>query len=218
MNITNNDNQQRVMFVTLCVLFILFILLANIVMSGFTEGIDKQSILLFRSDSNLNNPIGPKWVEELMRDITALGGTGILVFFSLMVTCFLVLVKHKRMAITFALTVITGITLSSLLKYGFTRPRPDIVPHASYVYTSSFPSGHAFMSSLIYLSIANILGQFTVKRTLKYFFLIIAIILSLAIGISRIYLGVHYVTDVIGGWILGISWTLLSYFSFRYLK
>ncbi len=212
------DNKQLIIFFVLCLMAYLFIHLADLVMEGVYANIDAQIVLMFRNADDLSDPIGPRWLEELMRDITALGGVGILVFVSLTILFYLLIAHHKKIALVFFIAVATGLVVSFSLKYGFTRPRPDFVPHASYVYTSSFPSGHAMMSSLIYLTIAGMLCHLDFRRGMKTYIFGIAIILTITIGISRIYLGVHYITDVIAGWILGSGWALLSYFCFRYLK
>ena len=187
-------------------------------MAGYTASIDERIILLFRNPDNLSDPIGAKWLEEMMRDITALGGVGLLVFISFTVLIFLLIERYHRVALIFFIFIASGILLSFALKHGFSRPRPDIVAHGSYVYTSSFPSGHAMMSSLIYLSIAGMLSHLSFRRRIKTYFFVVALILTIAIGISRVYLGVHYFTDVIGGWVLGSGWALLCYFVFRHLK
>jgi len=217
-HIVTKDNKQLILFFAVCLLSFFFIQLADVVMAGATARVDENIVLMFRNANDLSDPIGPKWVEELMRDITALGGVGLLVFVSLVVFIFLLIERNPRIALVFFVSISSGILLSFSLKYGFTRPRPDIVPHGSYVYTSSFPSGHALMSSLIYLTIAGMLSHLSFRRRMKTYFFAIAFLLTIAIGLSRVYLGVHYITDVIGGWAIGSGWALLCFFIFRYLK
>ena len=214
----NQDNKQLILFFIICLVIVLFINLSRLVIGGDIAEFDENIVLSFRNITDLSDPIGPHWVEEMMRDITAFGGVGILVFISLIVLFYLLIEQYKKVALIFFIAITSGIILSFSLKYGFTRPRPELVPHGSYVYTSSFPSGHAMMSSLIYLTIAGMLSNLSLKRRLKTYYFAIAFILTISIGISRIYLGVHYLTDVIAGWLVGSGWALLAYFVVRYLK
>ena len=95
---------------------------------------------------------------------------------------------------------------SNILKLFFERPRPDIVPHAARVFTLSFPSGHATLSAVTYLTLGALLASLHEPLRFKIYFLSLAILLTIAVGISRIYLGVHYPTDVLAGWCLGAAW------------
>ncbi|MBU3016858.1 phosphatase PAP2 family protein [Paraglaciecola agarilytica] len=212
------DSKQIGLFILLSIACWLFIELAGVVIADKTMQIDEQLVLLFREPFDLSDPIGPKWVEELMRDITALGGVGILVMVTLIATTFLLLSGQKKAALLVLLGIATGMVLSFSLKYGFSRPRPDLVPHGSYVYTSSFPSGHAMMSSLVYFTVGEMLAQQQSKRKLKTFFYSVAAVFTISIGLSRVYLGVHYPTDVLAGWLVGCSWALLIYFIYRGIK
>ncbi len=108
--------------------------------------------------------------------------------------------------------------MSYLLKIGFGRPRPDLVPHVSYVYTASFPSGHSMMSAVTYLTLGALLARIHPERRIKVYILIISVLTTLAVGISRVYMGVHWPTDVLGGWTLGASWALLCWLVMRVLQ
>jgi undecaprenyl-diphosphatase len=111
-----------------------------------------------------------------------------------------------------------GTLLSFLLKGGFDRPRPELVPHGSYVYTASFPSGHSMMSAVVYLTLGALLVRIHPKRRTKAYILTIAVITTLAVGVSRVYMGVHWPSDVLGGWTLGAAWALLCWLVARWLK
>lgn len=212
------DSKQMILFFCVTLLIFLFIQLAANVMGGGTASLDEQLILTFRTANDLSDPIGPKWVEEMMRDITALGGVGILLFMTFCVLIYLLMDGYKKAALVLLIGIATGMLVSFSLKYGFTRPRPDLVPHGSFVYTSSFPSGHAMMSALVYFSLAGLLSQLPFKQSVKRYFFFIAFLLTVSIGISRVYLGVHWPTDIIAGWMTGSGWALLTYFVARYLK
>lgn len=214
----NHDSKQLILFFSVTLLIFLFIQLAGYVMSGGTTSVDEQIVLAFRSATDLSDPIGPKWVEEIMRDVTALGGVGILAFMTFCVLVYLLMDGYKKAALVLLVGIATGMLVSFSLKYGFTRPRPDLVPHGSFVYTSSFPSGHAMMSALVYFSLAGLLSHLQFRRRVHTYFFFLAFILTISIGISRVYLGVHWPTDVLAGWLVGSGWALLTYFVARYLK
>lgn len=192
--------------------------LADEVIEGETREVDRAILLAMRSADDPSDPWGPRWVEELGRDLTALGGLGVLTFLTLAVCGFLVL-ERKRRAMWLVLGAISGGWLvSSLLKFGFSRPRPDLVPHLSHVYSSSFPSGHSMMSAVTYLTLGALLARVQPRRTLKAYFLCLAILLTVSVGISRVYLGVHWPTDVLAGWAVGSSWALVCWLVARRLQ
>jgi undecaprenyl-diphosphatase len=99
--------------------------------------------------------------------------------------------------------------VTTVLKNWFDRPRPTVVPHLSIVSTSSFPSGHSTLAATIYLTLGALLGRFVRERRLRAYFLIVALVLSLLVGVSRVYMGVHYPTDVFAGWTAGLAWALI---------
>ncbi|WJG11023.1 phosphatase PAP2 family protein [Aliiglaciecola sp. LCG003] len=196
----------------------IFVELAGVVLHGGTAALDEKILLSFRIVTDVGDPIGPKWVEEMMRDITALGGVGMLVFMTFIVLVYLLMEKYNKAALLLFVAIASGMAVSFTLKYGITRPRPDLVPHGSYVYTSSFPSGHAMMSALVYFTIAGLLSHIKLRKRVKSYFFFVATLLTISIGISRIYLGVHWPTDVLAGWLLGVGWAILTLFVLRYLK
>jgi undecaprenyl-diphosphatase len=95
-----------------------------------------------------------------------------------------------------------------LLKFAFARPRPDIVSPAARVFTTSFPSEHAALSAITYLTIAALLARSQSSSKIGLYFIVLAAFVTILIGVSRIYLGVHYPTDVLGGWCIGAAWAL----------
>ena len=111
-----------------------------------------------------------------------------------------------------------GLVVSTLLKSAFARPRPSVVPHLSMVYTSSFPSGHSMLSATVFLTLGALLGRFVKPFRLKAYFLIIALVLTLLVGVSRVYMGVHYPTDVLAGWAAGLAWALICWLVARHLQ
>jgi undecaprenyl-diphosphatase len=185
-----------------------FIAILEEVSEGDTRAVDEAIILAFRVPGNPADPVGPPWLEEAVRDITALGSAPTLVIAVLAVVGFLALAKAWRPAIFTLLASGGGLILSSLLKYTIDRPRPDLVPHGNLIYTSSFPSGHSMMSAVVYLTLAALVTRLIERKRLKGYALGVAMILTLLIGVSRIYLGVHWPSDVLAGWAAGAAWAL----------
>ena len=185
-----------------------FIVLLEEVSEGDTRAVDEAIILAFRVPGNPADPIGEPWFEEAMRDITALGSAPTLIIAVLAVVGFLALAKAWRPAIFTLLASGGGLLLSSLLKYTIDRPRPDLVPHGNLIYTSSFPSGHSMMSAVVYLTLAALVTRLIERKRLKGYALAVAMILTLLVGVSRIYLGVHWPSDVLAGWAAGAAWAL----------
>ena len=185
-----------------------FVELADEVVEGQTQSLDERVLLAMRNPVDPTDPIGPPWVEEICRDLTALGGVAALTLACLAVSGLLILDGKRRWAGLIAGSMVGGVLLSSLLKSLFDRPRPDLVPHGSNVVTTSFPSGHSMMAAVCYLTAAALLCRLYDRRLLKAYLISWALLLTLAIGFSRVYLGVHWPTDVLGGWTLGASWAL----------
>jgi undecaprenyl-diphosphatase len=183
--------------------------IADEVVEGETHAIDQSIILAMRNPADCADPLGPPWVEEIARDFTAMGGVAVLCLLTAAVTGFLFLDRKPAAALLTAAAIGSGLILSSALKYGFSRERPDLVPHGSHVYTSSFPSGHSMLSAVTYLTLAALLMRVQPRLPLKLYTLALAILLTLGVGASRVYLGVHWPSDVLGGWAAGATWALL---------
>ena len=192
--------------------------LAGEVLEGDTHAFDERILLALRSASNPSDPLGPGWLEELMRDLTALGSTGLLTIITLAVAGFLALDRKTHAALFVLLAVGGGVLLSTLLKIGFDRPRPDLVPPGAIVYSASFPSGHAMLSAVVYLTLGALLARVQPRRLLKLYLLGLAILLTVAVGASRVYLGVHWPTDVVAGWAVGAAWALLCWAAALWLQ
>ncbi|MDQ2694778.1 MAG: phosphatase PAP2 family protein [Pseudomonadota bacterium] len=196
----------------------LFALLAGEVMEGDTRAFDEAVLLAMRDPADRSDPLGPKWVEEMGRDFTALGGVGFLTLLTLAVVGYLVLERKVGAALFIVAAVVGGRLLSAALKYGFDRPRPDLVPHGSFVYTASFPSGHSMLAAITYLTLGVLLARVQPRRALKAYILILAIVVTVLVGISRVYLGVHWPTDVLAGWTAGAVWAMACWLAVRWLQ
>lgn len=187
-----------------------FVALAVLVTGGHTAAFDRAVIMALRENGNPADPIGPAWVEEMARDVTALGSYALLGFLLFAVLGYLMLIRKRGMAALMLASVMGGVMLSNLLKLGFDRPRPD-VPHAARVFTASFPSGHAMLSAVTFLTLGAILTRVEAKPRVKAYCLVLAIALTAIVGSTRVYLGLHYPTDVLAGWCVGAAWALLCW-------
>lgn len=195
-----------------------FISLADEVTEGGTHDFDRHVVRSMRQADEPAAPIGPLWVQEMGRDATALGGNGFIVLLTLVVIGFLLMSNRRATAVFMAIAVTGGFLASQLLKILISRPRPEIVPHLSHVHTHSFPSGHAMISAVVYLSLGAITATVVGRRRLKWYVLSVALLLTLIVGVSRVYLGVHYPTDVLAGWTAGLGWALLCWLVARLLQ
>ena len=202
-------------FLAAAAAFLAFTELADDVLEGENHQIDTTILLMMRG-ADLADPIGPPWAEEMMRDITALGGVAVLTLVTIFSAIYLFLKKRKDLVLYLAAAAITGTVLSNLLKAGFSRPRPDIVPHEIVVYTASFPSGHSLVAAVIYLTLGVILAEAQARYRIKIYILTVAVVVTLLVGISRIYLGVHWPSDVLAGWLTGTAWAFMLWIAAHY--
>jgi undecaprenyl-diphosphatase len=195
----------------------LFSFIASEVMHGDTQAYDRSLLLAMRRPGD-HGLLGPPSLQDAARDVTALGGVTTLTLLTGLTTGFLLLDGKKRMALFVCGSVVSGLLVSTLLKTMFQRPRPDLVPHIGYVSTSSFPSGHSMLSAVTYLTLGALLARTQERKRLKAFFLLAAAFLSFLVGVSRVYLGVHWPTDVLAGWTAGACWAILCWLSARWLQ
>jgi len=189
-------------------LFVFFRLTEHM-LDGSTGDFDRQVLLWFRNPQDLNDPIGPHSLEVAVRDATALGGLLILGLLVLCVCGYLWLSRKRSLAIFIGMSVTLGTLLNTLLKDLIARARPDLFAHATDAAFSSFPSGHAMMSTMVYLTIGALASLSTENRQIKAYILFWSVFLPLIVGLSRLYLGVHWPTDIIAGWLAGATWSLL---------
>jgi undecaprenyl-diphosphatase len=194
-----------------CILLLVFLSLASEVMEGETLAFDKRIVLAFRKADDLSRPIGPAWVESSLLDLTALGGPTVISLIVLAVIGFLVLQSRYWTALFIFLTTTTGEIVGYAMKGLFLRPRPDIVPHLREAFSTSFPSGHAMQSAIVYLTLGAMLMRLAERRLTKIYCCAAAMGLTFLVGLSRVYLGVHYPTDVLAGWIVGLFWASLCW-------
>lgn len=192
------------------VLVIGFGLLAEEVMEGDTARFDLAVITALRTPGNLADPLGPPWVEEMGRDVTALGSFTFLGFLFAATLGYLLLIRKRGLALLVSAAILGGTLVSTLLKYGIDRPRPDF-PHTARVFTPGFPSGHATLATITFLTLGALLTRVNIDRRVKVYFMSLAVFLTIIVGLSRMYLGVHYPSDVAAGWCVGSAWAVLCW-------
>jgi undecaprenyl-diphosphatase len=188
-----------------------FVLIAGYISDGSPLPIDERIMLSMRTATDISDPVGPKWLEEAVRDFTALGSTAVLSLIVISVAIFLAMTQNGQLALTVLAGTISGTALSSFAKLHFARPRPELVPHEVAVYTASFPSGHALMSAVVYLTLGVLIARTQPAFRVRAFIMGFAVFLTLLVGVSRVYLGVHWPTDVLAGWCLGALWATLCW-------
>lgn len=195
-----------------------FVAIADRVSEGRTQSFDDWALRVFRQTEDPAVPIGPDWTREMGRDLTALGGLTVLTLLTFAVAGFL-LIQGKSHAMWLVLvSTFGGFVAMTLLKSVYQRARPDLVPHLTTAMLTSFPSGHSMLSTAVFLTLGVLLAQFVPQRPLKAYCLLVALILAFLVGVSRVYLGVHYPTDVLAGWAAGLAWALICWLIARYLQ
>lgn len=192
--------------------------IAEEVLEGEATGFDRDLLLALRNPADAADPLGPAWLEEAARDVTALGSYSVLGIVVTAVIAYLLLIRREGAALWVLASVVGGALLSNVLKHGFDRPRPDLVAHAAKVFSPSFPSGHATLSAVTFLTLGALLASLHDSRRLKMFFLGIAIVITVMVGVTRVYLGVHYPTDVLAGWCVGAGWAAICWTVFHWLQ
>ena len=191
-------------------LLLLFGAIAEEVAEGDTERLDRAVIMSFRTPGNPADLIGPPWVEEMIRDVTALGSYAFVIIVVTAAIGYLLLVRKYGLALLLLAAEAGGMLFSTLLKELFDRPRPDL-DHAARVFTASFPSGHATLSAVTFLTLGALLTRANAERKSKLYFMGTAVVLTVLVGLSRLYLGVHYPSDILAGWCIGSAWAVLCW-------
>lgn len=199
------DRSVAPFFLAAAAFFAVFVYLAAVAPNGGLRGFDTAAILLIR---DFSESLGARWIGKFSRDLSAIGGIDVLGIAVLIVATALVLRARWSDASILLAIAGSGAALASLLKVMFARARPVLVPHAVETFGSSFPSRHAMVATIVYLAFAFLLGRGTESLRLKIYFFGVAVGLALLVGLSRLFLGVHWPTDVLAGWALGLFWIL----------
>ncbi|EAU40095.1 PA-phosphatase related phosphoesterase [Fulvimarina pelagi HTCC2506] len=195
-----------------------FVALAGEVLEGDTQALDQDILLLMRSAADPQEPIGPPWLEVFGRDMTAFGGTGVLIMVTAFAALYLFMQDKWRTGLVVIAAIASGFATSQLLKWGFSIPRPDLVPHGTHVTSMSFPSGHAMMSAVTYLTLAILTARVEPRASVRAFLVTCAVIVTILVGVSRVYLAVHWPSDVLAGWTVGAAWAIGWWFVARWIE
>jgi undecaprenyl-diphosphatase len=186
-----------------------FFVLVDEVVEGEMHAFDQAVLLALRNPADPQDPIGPWWLEVMIRDLTALGSTTVLALITTAVVGYLLIDGKRATALFVIVAVLGGAIVSFLLKQLFARPRPELVAHLVDVHTLSFPSSHAMLSATTFLTLGALLARVQTRPALKAYLLGLAVVLMLLVGASRVYLGVHWPTDVLAGWCAGAAWAMI---------
>lgn len=189
-------------------LFFLFLKIWSEVAEGDARALDASILLSLRVAGRPDVPIGPTWLKQSMIEISSLGGTTVLVLLIFAACAYLVIKGARARALMLATATLTGAGAIFLLKNVLGRPRPELIDHLVAAQSMSFPSGHAANSALVYLTIAALAGDVEQDHSVRIYIMAVAMSLTILIGLSRLYLGVHWPSDVAAGWAFGAGWAL----------
>ena len=199
-------------------LLLSFVQIANAVVEGGQLSMDERLLLAMREEGSRTDPVGPTWLEEAMRDLTVLGGVVVVTLVTVVTLGFLLMLGEYRVALVVLLAVTTGGLASTLLKTAIGRPRPSVVEAVVTSGGLSFPSGHSLISAIIYPMLGALLTRVVPRRRAQAYIVGVSLSLTGVIGFSRVYLGVHYPSDVLAGWTLGLALSLLAWNALRRLQ
>ena len=189
-------------------LLLLFVAIAAAVSLNATMGFDRAVLLSLREPSDPGRPLGPAWVAEAIRDLTSLGSVLVVFLFAGILSGYWLVTRNTRAAVLLLGSAGGALLLNNVLKQVFDRPRPDAILQSARIFSSGFPSGHAAISCATYFSAALLIAS-SAPGNGRAFLMWAAALVVAAIGLSRIYLGLHYPTDVVAGWCVGALWILI---------
>lgn len=185
--------------------------IAEDMMEDQGHGVDALVLAYLRPSANPHDAIGPAWFERAVAELTTFGGTANLTLIAVVVVVFLLIQKRLASVLLVVFALGGGVAISETVKVLFGRDRPPLIYRAVETTNASFPSGHAMLSTVTYLTLGALLAQVMPKKRLKTFVLAVAVLLALIVGASRVYLGVHWLTDVLAGWSLGAAWAMICW-------
>lgn len=188
---------------------VVFTLTAALATAGEPLAFDRAILVALRHPDAPGVPIGPDWLLPAAREVTALGGTPLLTLLTLTLVGYFAVKRQTKLIFILLAAVIGETLLSDFLKDIFARPRPTLVPHLVDASSKSFPSGHSTSAAAIYFTLAALIARETKERIVRNYVFFVAAVLAALVGTSRVYLGVHYPTDVIGGLSFGSAWAAI---------
>jgi undecaprenyl-diphosphatase len=194
---------------------LVFVHIAEEFLEGETAQSDRAILLVFRTPGDFSVPIGPPWLLQSAIDISALGGFTVIFLVTAVASGFVILAGRWRALVILLASIGGASLLNELLKAHFDRARPNIATHLAQSWSSSFPSGHAMISTAAYLTIAAIVSETQPSRPVRIYLIVLATLLAVLIGVSRIYLGLHWPSDVVAGWAGGAAFALCFWIATR---
>ena len=192
-------------------LIVMFAAITEELVDGDLHAFDRAVLLALRHADDPAKPLGPLWLQVAARDVTGLGSPAVLTLITAAALGFLALKRQWRAALFVLVSICGGTAVSFALKDLIQRPRPDFVAAVAQTQTYSFPSGHAFLSAVTFLTLGTLLARVQHQAEVKIYLLSVAIAITVLVGVSRVYIGVHWPTDVLAGWCAGASWAILCW-------
>lgn len=173
-----------------------------------TDGQAFDQMVLHWMQPVAGQPRGPWWLHEAAADITSLGGIAVLTLFAVVALGMLLILRKWLSALLLLIGLAGGVALSEGLKALFQRERPPAAFQAVETLNASFPSGHALLSTVFYLTVAVMMTRAFPRRRLKAYVLGVGMVFALMVGLTRVYLGAHWASDVMAGWCVGAAWAM----------
>ncbi|MEZ6235312.1 MAG: phosphatase PAP2 family protein [Phycisphaerales bacterium] len=199
-------------------MFWAFAEIADEVLEGETDTFDRRVLLALRSGADPSRPIGPGWLVVAAEELTALGSASVLTLLTAAVVGGLWLRGTRRTALFVFIAVAGGSLVSTGLKLAFGQERPDVVPHLTHFATPSFPSGHAMLATVAYLTLGALVAEIQPRVRLRVYIIGVAVTTAVLVGATRVYLGVHTPSDVAAGWVGGAGWAAGCWGAARWLR
>lgn len=216
---TGNANRLPVFLLGIITLGVYgFIQIADEMAEGEIRNFDETLFLMFRVADDPSRSLGPAWLQETAVEVTAVGGYPLIVLTLAAVCGFFIVTRHYGAALYAVTSIGSGALISYTLKQYYARPRPDLVDHLDTVHTASFPSGHALVTTVAYLTLAAIVVGYLETSRARIYVISVAVLVAVMVGVSRVYLGVHWPSDVAAGWALGAAWASFSWLIFHMLQ
>lgn len=204
-------SRLRAGLIAITALSLTFLALGLAMLSGVLDGLDRDLMLALRGPGGPGDPVGSRGVEEAVRDLTALGGTTLVTVATASVSLLLLVQRQGYRAAVVIGAILAAWLTKDTAKALFGRPRPDIVPHEVYVSSAAFPSGHTTLATALFLTLAVLVSSYGLSRSGRTVVYGVAILLAGMVGFSRVYLGVHWPSDVLAGWCLGGLWATVAW-------
>lgn len=186
----------------------LFLGLAGEMAEGETRRADFALLTALREHGRPDDALGPRWLQTAATDLTSLGSTTVLTLIVVLVAGLFLMLRRPGGALVLVLAAGGGSLISEGLKAVFGRERPPMAYHAVQTLNTSFPSGHATLSAVVFLTLGTVAARLVKRRREKVYVMGASVLIALLVGLTRVYLGVHWASDVLAGWCVGAAWAM----------